>query len=205
MQIFEMDNREEVRAEITLAVGLHLKLGRHNQLFKGWLQLFERGIDPTSVAEGQSVPAEALQELLRSAKSCAGAFDACSTLAGLNMLSGGEVPPALGEFAANVLLGRATCPKKGKRTVANGAHKDVTRYIILRQALRFFPMQKGKGLRTENLLSTKSEYPADAFEMIARALHDAGLPTTESQLKNLLNHPSKHSIRKIGDWAMHCD
>lgn len=200
-----MDNREEVRAKITLAVGLHLKLRRHNQLFKGWLQLLERGIDPTGVAEGQSVPAEALQELLQSAKSCAGSFDACSTLAGLYMLSGSEVPPTLGAFAANVLLGKATCPKRGKRTAPNKVDNDITRYIILRQALGFFPMQKGKGLRTENLLSTKSEYPADAFEMIARALHDAGLPTTESQLKNLLNHPSKHSIRKIGDWAMHCD
>lgn len=194
-----------MRAEIALAVGLHLKLRRHNQLFNGWRQLLEHGIDPTSVAEGQSVPVEALQGLLQSAKSCAGAFDACSTLAGLNMLSGGEVPPALGAFAANVLLGRATCPKRGKRTVADGAHKDVTRYIILRQALRFFPMQKGKGLRTEYRLNTKNEYPADAFEMIAKALCDAGFPTTESQLKNLLNHPSKNSVRKFGDWAMHCD
>lgn len=200
-----MDKLEEVRTKITLAVGLHLKLRRNNQLFNGWLQLFERGIDPTSVAEGQSVPAEALQELLQSAKSCAGSFDACSTLAGLYMLSGSEAPPALGAFAANVLLGRATCPKRGKRAVANGAHKDVTRYIILRQALRFFPMQKGKGLRTEYLLNAKNEYPADAFEIIATALCDAGLPTTESQLKNLLNHPSKNSVRKIGDWAMHCD
>jgi len=200
-----MDSQEEVRAEIALAVGLHLKLGRHNQLFKGWLQLFERGIDPTSVAEGQSVPAEVLQELIRSAKSCADAFNACSTLAGLYMLSGSKVPPALGAFAANVLLGKVTCPKRGKRTVANGAYKDVTRYIILQQALRLFPMQKGKGLRTEYLLNAKDEYPADAFEMIAKALGDAGLPTTESQLKNLLHHPSKNSIRKIGDWAMHCD
>jgi hypothetical protein len=200
-----MDNREDVRAEITLAVELHLKLRRQNQLFNGWQQLVESGIDPTSVAEGQSVPAKALQELLQNAKSCAGAFDACSTLAGLSMLSGSEFPPALGVFAANVLLGKASCPKRGKRTAANKVDEDITRYIILRQTLRFFPMQKGKGLRTENLLNTKSEYPADAFEMIARALGDAGLPTTESQLKNLLNHPSKNSIRKIGDWAMHCD
>lgn len=123
-----MDNRNEVQAEITLAVGFHLKLRRHNQFFNGWLQLFERGIDPTSVAEGQRVPAEVVQGLLQSAQSCAGAFDACSTLAGLNILSGREVPPALGAFAANVLLGRVTRPKKGKRAVANDAHKDVTRF-----------------------------------------------------------------------------
>jgi hypothetical protein len=165
----------------------------------------QRGIDPTSVAEGQSAPAEALQELLQSAKSCADAFDACSTLAGLYILSGSQVPPALGVFAANVLLGKMTCPKRGRRTATSKVDNDITRYIILRQTLSLFPMQKGKGLRTENLLNTKSEYPADAFEMIARALGDAGLPTTESQLKNLLNHPSKNSIRKIGDWAMHCD
>lgn len=200
-----MDNREEVQAEISLAVGLHLRLRKFDPLCEGWLKLFERGIDPTSVAEGQKVPTEDLQELLREAKGCADAFAACSTLAGLNLLSGSELPPALSAFAADVLLGKATRPKNGKRTGAKDERSDITRYIFLRQTLRFFPMQKGKGLRTENLSNTKDAYPTDAFEIVAKAFCEAGCPTTESQLKNLLNHPSKSNIRKMGDWAMRRD
>lgn len=200
-----MDSLEEIEAEIALSVGLLLRFKTREVLYSGWLQLFQRGIDPAKVVEGQRIPPDALQGLLRNAASDADAFDACSTLAGLQLRAGVYIEPALREFAANTLLGKSSRPKRAKRSVGKGAHQDITRYIVLQQALRFFPMQKGKGLRTEDATKAKIEYPPDMFGVVSKAFCKAGLHTTESQLKNLLSHPSKTTIRKVGDWAMHRD
>lgn len=200
-----MDRLEEIEAEIALSVGLLLRLKTREALYAGWLQLFQRGIDPTKVVEGHRIPPDALQELLRNAASDADAFNACSTLAGLQLRAGVDIEPALREFAANTLLGKSSRPKRTKRSVGKGVHQDITRYMILQQALRFFPMQKGRGVRTEDGKKAKVEYPPDMFGVVSKALGQVGLPTTESQLKNLLNHQSKATIRMVGDWAMHGD
>ena len=200
-----MASREEIEAEIALSVDLLLRLKTREPLYAGWLQLFQSGIDPVKIVEGRPVPPDALQVLLRDASGNADAFDACSTLAGLQLRPGLDIDPSLREFATNVLLGKSSRPKRTRRSVGKGVSQDITRYIILQQALRFFPMQKGKGLRTEDGTKVKAEYPPDMLGVVSKALGQAGLPTTESQLKNLLSHPSKATIRMVGDWAMQGD
>lgn len=197
-----MDSREEIEAEIALAINLSLRLKSREPLYGGWFRLFQSGIDPVMVLEGRQIPASALQRLLSDAAFDADAFDACSTLAGLQLHTGSDIDRHLREFASNILLGKADCPKRTSRSVGKGVRQDITRYIILKKVLSFFPMRKGKGLRTEDETRAKSMYPPDAFGLISKALTEANLPTTENQLQNLLRHPSKASIREVGDWAM---
>lgn len=196
-----MVNRDDIVAQIALSVGLSLRLNPAERLYPGWLYLFQRGIDPVVVGRGQKVPPDALEGLLRDAKSDADAFDACSTLAGILLHSGSLIEPSLRGFATDMLLGITCRPKRAKRSVGKGVRDNITRYIVLKQALSFFPMQKGKGSRTENGLRKKDGYAPDAFSVVSEGLCNSGLKTTPDQLKNLLNHPSMKDIRKFGDWA----
>lgn len=200
-----MDNREEIREHIALSAALSRRLLPPEPLYAGWVHLFQCGIDPVNVRVGQQVPPDALGGLLRDASSDPDAYDACSTLAGLQLRAGVDFDPSLREFVFNSLLGKTIRPKRGKRSIGKGVRDNITRYIVLRQALHFFPMQKGKGPRTENEIKAKSQYKPDAFSVVSEALTDGGLHTTPDQLKNLLYHPSNEAIRQFGDWAMNND
>lgn len=197
-----MDSDEDIKTHLELSAKLLLGFKRSQSLYAGFSHIIESGIDLEGLENGQPIPSDLMQVLLEAAKTDADAYAACETLAGLAMRSGSPLPPSLHNFAAKALLDRDSRPKRGRRSRGQGTTHDITRYIFLKQALEFFHLQKGKGLRTENKTKGKANYQPDAFELVAAAFTKAGLATTEHQLKNLLNHPSKAPIRKIGDWAI---
>lgn len=200
-----MPRREEIEEKLSDAVLRLLEQRKGRNLYSGIAKLLECGIDPDQAIDGASLSGGQLSSLLQDAESSNDAFDACVTLAGLQLRNRAQLDPALQRFAAGALLGEVSRSSKQGRSSGDRVYDDVTRYIILREAERFFQMQKGKGLRTEDGTKAKSEYPPDNDGMVAKALTESGLPTTESQLRNLRNHPSKATIRLVGDWAMQRD